>query len=98
MLYYSQELKKFFNTEAECAEAIDRYNEETAKVKAEKEQKSKERSQRAKEVEEARAKMREAQDAYYEILSAFIKDYGSYHMTETSADSIPLPFRWFSLL
>lgn len=98
MLYYSKELDKFFNTEKECADAISKFNEEQKRHEAEKKQKNAQRAERAKAVEQARSEMVEAQKKYHDLLAKFIEDYGSFHMTTSSADELPLCLSWFGLL
>lgn len=69
-VYYSEELKKYFNDEAECRKAEKEYEEKhAAELKA-----KEERSAKAKEVEAAYKK-------YVELRNEFIKKYGSFHMT-----------------
>jgi len=74
-LFYSEILKKYYNTEEECLEAEKEYNE---KHKAELLAKE-EKTAAAKEIEEAYKK-------YINLRSDFIKRYGSYHMTLTDKD------------
>lgn len=73
--YYSEILKKYFDTEEACLKAEEEYNE---KHKAELLAKE-EKTAKAKEVEEAYKK-------YIELRSEFIKKYGAYHMTLTNKD------------
>lgn len=86
MKYYSDVLKKFYNSEADCLEA-----EKSHKAKLEEEEKhqkelNEKRKTRAKEVEDAYKTMQEAQKRYAELRTQFVKDFGSYHMTYTSKD------------
>lgn len=82
--YYSDELKRFFNTAEECEKA------EAALLKQRKEEEERkakmasERATRAKEVEDALNKLNEAKKNYDEKLRAFCQDYGSWHYTFTS--------------
>ena len=84
MKYYSEDLKKFFNTAEECEK------EEAALLKQRKEEEERkakmasERATRAKEVEDALNKLNEARKDYDEKLRAFCQDYGSWHYTFTS--------------
>lgn len=98
MKYYSEELKRFYDTEEECMRATNQFLDEKKREAEEANKKAKARAERAKEVEEAQKAMRQAEKNYHDVLEKFLKDYGSYHMTATSADDIPLPFRWLSLL
>lgn len=80
---------KEYKTVDECVEAEAAY----AKAQKEKEEKAKAlaevRKTRAKEVEDAYAKIAEAQKHYNELLNAFCKDYGSFHMTVKTGESNP---------
>lgn len=87
MKFYSEVLDKMFDTAEALTEA------EEAKGKAEEEKKAKEkklaeeRKARAKEVEDALKAAHEAQNKYFELRDAFVKDYGSYHMTIKDTNS-----------
>lgn len=74
-LFYSEILRKYYDTEESCLKAEEEYNE---KHKAELLAKEK-KTAKAKEVEEAYKK-------YIELRSAFIKEYGQFHMTLTDKD------------
>lgn len=74
-LFYSEILRKYYDTEEDCLKAEEEYNE---KHKAELVAKA-EKTAKAKEVEEAYKK-------YIELRSAFIKKYGQFHMTLTDKD------------
>ena len=77
MKYYSEDLKRFFNTAEECEKA------EAAHLKQLKEEEEKrakaanERAVKAKEVEDALKQLNEAKRNYDEKLRAFCKEYGS---------------------
>ena len=77
MKYYSEKTKNFYDTEKELNKAEEKFDVALAAEKEKREQ----RSARAKEVEEAYKN-------YQKLLKDFIKDYGSYHMSLTSGDSI----------
>ena len=81
MKYYSEKLKKLFNTDKELIQAEEDLQKKTeereAKITLLKEQ----RAERAKEVEEAFKAYKTAQDQAYEKLNVFLKDYGTYHTT-----------------
>jgi len=68
MKYYSENLKKLFDSPEELEKAEKELSEREAEEKAKREQ----RAVRAKEVEDAWNK-------YQELLKEFVKDYGSYH-------------------
>lgn len=80
---------KEYKTVAECEQA----EAEFILAQEEKKKKDKEladaRKSRAKEVENAYLKISEAQKNYNELLKAFVKDYGSFHMTVKTGDSNP---------
>ena len=103
MKYYSDITHKMYDTVdmLQKAEFAAHEAENLAKIKREREAKQKEelaakRKARAGEVEEARKAMVAAQKAYRETLEAFIKDYGTYHMTSSSTDDFPVLFDFFS--
>ena len=84
MKYYSEVLRKAFDTEKECVYAEKEHNE---KVKAEEERVkalNNARKDRAKEVEDAYKAMIDAQHRYTELVNKFVKDYDSWHMTISS--------------
>lgn len=86
MKYYSEDLKKFFNTPEECEKAEAAH---LKRVKEEEEKKAKaasERAVKAKEVEDALKQLNEARKNYDEKLRAFCKEYGSWHYTFTSTN------------
>ena len=70
--YYSEQLNQLFNSVEELEAAEDKVN--AAKRKAQ-------REARAKEVEDAFKVAYESTKKANELLSAFVKDYGSYHTT-----------------
>ena len=81
MRYYSDETRKFYETEEDCK------NAEQALILAKKKeeevalQKSAMRKEAAKKVEDAYKDLLKAKKAYNEELTAFCKEYGSFHMT-----------------
>ena len=87
MKYYSDKTKKIYDSALECTNAENKYYAEVAKKNAEKEKAVAERKTRAKEVEDARKAMITAQHKYREVLEAFTKDYGSYHLSLTGEDA-----------
>lgn len=73
--WYSEILKKYFETEEACKKAEDEYNQKHAvELKA-----KEERARRAKEVNDAYAH-------YVELKNKFIKDYNEFHMTYRNKD------------
>ena len=92
MKILSDKTNKEYATVEECLAAEKAFDEMVAKQQAEKEkalaeQKAKEeklaaeRKARATEVEDAYIAVLGADRHYQELLSAFVKDYGSFHMT-----------------
>lgn len=73
----------------EALAAEKEHDEAVAKEKARKENLAKERKDRAAEVEAAYNAILEAQKAYREKLDAFVKDYGSFHMTVKTGEGNP---------
>lgn len=92
MKYYSEELKKLFNTQEELTEAENKAKE-VALAKEEKEKTLREeRATRAKEVEEAFKAARDAEKKANKLMNTFLKDYGSFH---TTIKDVVDPFDWF---
>lgn len=86
--FYSDLLKKDFNTEKEAVLAEKEYEERLTKIEKQREEERKklevlraERSVRAKEVENAFEDVRKEREKANKILNDFIKDYGTYHST-----------------
>lgn len=109
MKYYSEKLNRVFDSDKECLEAeeaaekakIQAKLEQARKEREEKERKEKDAAERkamAAEVEAARKAMVEAQHAYHEKIDAFIKKYGTYHMTWTNSKDAPTLFDLFDNL
>lgn len=109
MKYFSEVTRQYYDTEKACLEAEFKVKEEQnrqkiLKEKAEREAKEKQeklvaaRKVRANEVEEARKAMVAAQSKYREVLEAFVRDYGTYHMSLNGDDAkniIPTLFENF---
>lgn len=97
MRYYSDELRKIYDSkeELEKAELAAKMEKEAAEIKAKKRQE--ERKTMAERVEKARKAMVAAQKNYRQELESFIKAYGSYHYSSDSADDIPTLFSFFDL-
>ena len=100
MKIYSEKTNKEYTTVEECLQAEKEFDEAVAKEKAEKERKLAEeqakhkalteaRKSRANEVEEAYKAVIEAQKHYHELLQAFCKDYGAFHMTLHTGEGNP---------
>jgi multidrug resistance efflux pump len=81
MKYYSDILKKTFDTEKACLEAEKAHTDELALAEKQKKELAETRKARAKEVENAFKDLQQAQKNYNELRNKFVKDYGSFHMT-----------------
>lgn len=95
MKFYSELLNKLFDSQDECAKAEEAHKAQVAKAEAEKKAKSEKRAERAKEVEAAYNAAVAAKKAYSEKLNAFIKDYGSFHLTTSEPLSVNSLFDLF---
>ena len=84
MKFYSETLKKFFDTEKDCVVAEAKYKKELAEKEAQALKLKEEKKARAKEVENAYAVAQEAQKHYLELRNKFVKDYKEFHMTYNS--------------
>lgn len=89
MKYYSEKLNRLYDTEADLTKA------EMAAAKAEAEKIAKEkaatehRAERAKEVTEALKAATAAKEKANKLMTAFVKDYGSFHTSYTLKDINP---------
>lgn len=90
--YFSDKLNKFFTSEQECVEAEKAHEEALAKAEAEKKALNEKRAERAKKIDELYSEAAKAYEAYYNEVSAFVRDYGSYHKTyHSNSNSSLLP-------
>lgn len=89
MKIMSEKTGKEYATVEECLAAEKEFDDTIAKEQEEKEKLAAIRKERAAEVEEAYKKILEANKNYNELLNAFIKDYGSFHMTLHTGDYNP---------
>ena len=100
MKIYSEKTNKEYASVDECLAAEKEFDEAIAKKKAEEEKalvtrKAKQealaatRKDRAAEVEEKYKAVLEAKKAYREALDAFVRDYGSFHMTVKTGEGNP---------
>ncbi len=96
MKYYSEKTKDFYENEADCTAAEEKYDKQLVAIETKKKELAEARGARAKEVEDAYKRVCEANKEYRELLNRFIKDYGSYHATYKDGD-IP-PFSLFDFL
>lgn len=88
MKYYSEKVKKLFETEDELTSAEAEYDEKHKQELVLKE----ERTTAAKEVEDAYKVANDAYKEYKNKLNEFIKKYGSYHTSIKDSNSL---FDWF---
>lgn len=96
MKYYSEVVGKTYDTEKECLAAEQLALKAREEEKTKKEKEAAERKNMANEVEAARKAMVEAQKLYRDKLEAFVKRYGSYHMSWTDSKEIPTLFNLLS--
>lgn len=81
MKILSEKTNKYYATVEECQAAEKAFDEAEAKKKADAEKLTAARKERANEVEKAYKESLNASKHYHDLLDAFIKDYGSFHMT-----------------
>lgn len=89
MKILSEKTNKEYASVEECLAAEEEFDKQVALEKAKKEELTNARKERAKEVEDAYKTILEAQKHYRELLNAFVKDYGSFHMTLRTGDGNP---------
>ena len=89
MKILSEKTNKYYATVDQCLAAEKAFDEAEAKKKAEAQQLNVTRKERANEVETAYKASLEANKHYHELLDAFVKDYGSFHMTVHTGDLNP---------
>lgn len=89
MKFYSEMLKKFYDTQSDCETAEKVAIEEKAKAEAKSKALSEQRATRAKEVENAYKSLIDARNTYNKLLRDFCKDYGSYHFSIRGEDTDP---------
>ena len=82
-MLYSEKLNKFYEEDQ-----LEQLQIEEAEFDAAEKAKA-ERQRRAEEVEAARKARDEANAKYVELMNAFLKDYKSYHYTETKPLAVP---------
>lgn len=96
MKYFSEKTKKFYDDVKACEAAESAFDAEQARIAEEKKKLAEERKERAKQIEEAYKEWqdlnkaaREGEKRFLELRNAFIKDYGSFHMTVRNTEAIP---------
>ena len=77
MKYYSEKLKQVFDDVESLEKAEDEFNKKYAVELKMKE----ERAQKAKEIETAYQEYHQAYKKYAGLVKAFVKEYGSYHVS-----------------
>lgn len=82
MKYYSEKLKKLFDSEAELTKAENAVTAEAAKQ----EKIRKEREAAAKAIDEKLKEKVRVTDEYNKMIADFCKKYGKYHKTITNSD------------
>ena len=87
-VYYSEKLKKHYDSEEECQKAELEYDKKYELERVKKEQ----RAAEAKEVEDAFKKANEAYKEAREKLNTFVDKYGSFHTTFNEV--VPLDDLW----
>ena len=98
MKYYSEILKKAFDTEKACITAEKDYFAKMDEEKARKEKLSKQRENRAKAIEELFAKRADIDKEIKVALDEFYKDYGSFHISLTSNSPLNIFDEIFNIL
>lgn len=88
MKFYSDYLKRFYDTEKECLEAEQNFEKEQKIKEEEKKKAAEERKTRAQEIEAARAGYLDARDKYNKLLADFCKDYGYYHCSVKGPEAV----------
>lgn len=88
MKYYSEELKKTFDTEEECVAAEKEYLQAIEDEKAKALQLKEEKTTRAKEVQTAYEDWIEAEKKYKSLRNDFIRDYGYFHATYSTSEDL----------
>ena len=86
MRILSDKTNKYYATVEECLAAEKAFDEAEAKKKAEAEKLNATRKERANEVEKAYKESLDAYKHYRTLLDAFVKDFGSFHMTVHTGD------------
>jgi hypothetical protein len=91
MKYFSEKTKKFYENAEDCVAAETAFDEEQARIAAEQKALAESRKERAKEVEDAYKMAEDWRRKYLELRNAFVKDFGSFHMTIRNSD-VPTGF------
>ena len=81
MRIISDVLGKEFTSVEDCQAAEAEYAKQLAEKEAKKQELASQRKERAAEIEESYKKVIEARNEYNKLVDAFVKDFGSYHLT-----------------
>ena len=81
MLYYSELLKRTFDSAEECENAENKELTRLEQERQDNEKKIAEKKARAAEIESTYKEMQNAKEKYNKLVSDFIKDYKSFHFT-----------------
>ena len=87
MKYYSEQLKKIFDSAAECEKAEADHKAALEEKERKQQELTAQRKERAAEVESAYKEMIDAQKKFYKLKGEFLKDYKSFHMTFSTQDT-----------
>ena len=87
MKYFSEKTKKFYETSEDCVAAETAFDEEQARIAAEQKALAETRKERAKEVEDAYKMAVDYDRKYLELRNAFVRDFGSFHMTISNCET-----------
>lgn len=92
MKYYSEDLKRLFDSEDELTKAEAKAKEVALAKETKEKQLREERASRAKEVEDALKAARDAEKKANKLMNDFVNDYGSFH---TTIKDVFDPLDWF---
>ena len=81
MKYYGELTGQLYDSVEACEKAESERKQKLDEAEAKKKALNETRASRAKEIEELYKNLTNAQEAYTKALAAFVKDYGSFHMT-----------------
>lgn len=88
MKYYSEDLKKLFDSTEELTQAEAAAKKAAEDEKAKKEALTKERKSRAEEIEKLLKERKVLDKKIHEALKEFTRDYGSFHTSYSNAEDL----------
>lgn len=94
MKFYSELTHSCYDTEEGCVAAEEDYKKAVADKKEKEKATAEKRKKMAQEISVAYDEYRKALQKYEELRNAFVKQFGSYHMTITDS-SMKTPFSIF---